>query len=1089
MENSIVLSMKQTIGTLLELAVLAASVQSSAAALDARQVLEAAGVQGGLVVHLGCGNGQLTAALRASDAYLVHGLEAEARNVDAARQTIRAAGLYGPVSVERWTDPERLPYAENLVNLLVVENPGQVPRSELLRVLAPRGVACLQIDGQWQKIVKPWPAEMDEWAHWRHEPDGNPVSRDRVVGPPRQTQWIDGQPYSKKHWGPRTTALVTAGGRLFTIEDQTPSTLFNVADRWVLIARDAFNGVVLWRRELPRWASGQWTATRKKEVAEPAPEGLLLGAYGEQSGAQGGREATETMVATSQRLFVPLAVDEPVSMLDAATGELLKTYAGTPTPRQVILVDGLLLIGSGNQIVAVEPETGLTRWQAPGNGIIAAGNRGYLLRAGGKALACLELENGRPIWETAYAQAAEALKVKPPTAGKAGFVGSLQAGAGIVLAPYRAGLKDSETMFFEAASGRPLWVLDYHDRPFGRGGGPFIMDGGIWILEAGAGEVRTLEPKTGEPRNVLAAPAIRFAGHHPRCYESRLTPRFLIGKERGADFIDLASGAVTWNNWLRGACHRGAIPANGLLYAGQHSCRCYTEAALRGLNALAPLSSEPPTSPIEEIAHPLEHGPAFEAISKLESQPSNPADWPTYRHDASRSGASPCALADKLEMQWTTEPGGRLTAPVVSAGRLLVAAIDQHAVLAFDALTGKALWRFTAGGRIDSPPTLHGGLALFGCHDGYVYCLRADTGALAWRFRAAPRERKVGAYGQIESAWPVPGSILVREEGAGRATAYCVAGRSSFLDGGLTVFGLDPFSGRVRCSRPLDGPWQDPAAGSTPDNPNRGFTMPGALPDVMVADAEHVYLRQLRFDPMLKTELDMAPNYYQSPALTGENRGGDHKYWDNLIEAPRHAVFNLPAYFHRSYFQNFPGQRLFSTTGLLNGQWHSRMYWAYGQVTGQYLVFRGPMGYAVQQYATTFRDGGANAGDGYVIAAGETAERETHEKLFALRAQDYRWRIRAPVRPVAMALAGDKLLVAGPPDHADPATALAALEGRLGGLCWLLSATNGVKLGERQLTAPPVFDGLAVAQGRLYASTMDGKVLCLGGPTSKDSGE
>ena len=430
--------------------------------------------------------------------------------------------------------------------------------------------------------------------------------------------------------------------------------------------------------------------------------------------------------------------------------------------------------------------------------------------------------------------------------------------------------------------------------------------------------------------------------------------------------------------------------------------------------------------------------------------------------------------------QWTAELGGPLTAPVVAGGRLLVAAIDQHTVHAFDALTGTALWSFTAGGRIDSPPTLCGGLALFGCHDGYVYCLRADTGLLAWRFRAAPRERKVGAYGQIESAWPVPGSVLVREADDGQATAYCVAGRSSFLDGGLTVYALDPGTGQVRGSRPLDGPWQDPAAGSTPDQPNRGFTMPGSLPDVMVADAEHVYLRQLRFDPALQTELDMAPNYYESPALTGENRGGDHKYWDNLIEAPRHAVFNMPAYFHRSYFQNFPGLRLFSTTGLLPGQWHSRLYWAYGQVTGQYLVFRGRMGYAVQQYATTFRDGGANAGDGYVVAAGETAERETDQKLFALQAQDYKWRIRVPVRPAAMALAGDKLLLAGPPDRPDPAEALAALQGREGGLLWVLSATDGKKLAECRLDAPPVFDGLAVAHGRLYASTTDGKVRCLG---------
>ena len=57
----------------------------------AREVLEAAGVRGGLVVHVGCGDGRLTVALRANDSYLVHGLDAEAANVAKARETVRAA--------------------------------------------------------------------------------------------------------------------------------------------------------------------------------------------------------------------------------------------------------------------------------------------------------------------------------------------------------------------------------------------------------------------------------------------------------------------------------------------------------------------------------------------------------------------------------------------------------------------------------------------------------------------------------------------------------------------------------------------------------------------------------------------------------------------------------------------------------------------------------------------------------------------------------------------------------------------------------------------------------------------------------------
>ena len=54
---------------------LAGTASAGAATAQARQILAATGVRGGLVVHVGCGDGTLTAALRASDSYLVHGLD------------------------------------------------------------------------------------------------------------------------------------------------------------------------------------------------------------------------------------------------------------------------------------------------------------------------------------------------------------------------------------------------------------------------------------------------------------------------------------------------------------------------------------------------------------------------------------------------------------------------------------------------------------------------------------------------------------------------------------------------------------------------------------------------------------------------------------------------------------------------------------------------------------------------------------------------------------------------------------------------------------------------------------------------------
>ncbi|UCF14414.1 MAG: hypothetical protein JSW59_13455, partial [Phycisphaerales bacterium] len=47
----------------------------SSESLQSRQILDATGIRGGLIVHVGCGDGELTAALRAGDSYLVDGLD------------------------------------------------------------------------------------------------------------------------------------------------------------------------------------------------------------------------------------------------------------------------------------------------------------------------------------------------------------------------------------------------------------------------------------------------------------------------------------------------------------------------------------------------------------------------------------------------------------------------------------------------------------------------------------------------------------------------------------------------------------------------------------------------------------------------------------------------------------------------------------------------------------------------------------------------------------------------------------------------------------------------------------------------------
>ena len=44
-------------------------------------------------------------------------------------------------------------------------------------------------------------------------------------------------------------------------------------------------------------------------------------------------------------------------------------------------------------------------------------------------------------------------------------------------------------------------------------------------------------------------------------------------------------------------------------------------------------------------------------------------------------------------------------------------------------------------------------------------------------------------------------------------------------------------------------------------------------------------------------------------------------------------------------------------------------------------------------------------------------------------------------------------------------------------MLWVLDASDGQKRAEYTLEAPPVFDGMAAAGGRLYIACQDGSIL------------
>ncbi|MHC4104754.1 MAG: class I SAM-dependent methyltransferase, partial [Planctomycetota bacterium] len=282
----------------------------------ANKILNACDVKGGLIVHIGCGDGKLTAALRANERYIVQGLDSDAKNVEQARKYIQSLGVYGAVSVDK-LQGNRLPYVDNLVNLVVSENPGAAAESEVMRILCPDGVAYIRQDNKWKKFIKQRPEDIDEWTHYLHDASNNAVAKDTQVGSPRRLKWVCGPLWSRSHeFSSSLCAMVSSKERIFYVFDEglTGVTTPSVPERWTLIARDAFNGLLLWKRPLTQWGTGSWKTKALRNVPLTIPRCL---------------------VAEGQRVFITLEYKAGVSVLDAATGEILTTYKGTEGTEEI----------------------------------------------------------------------------------------------------------------------------------------------------------------------------------------------------------------------------------------------------------------------------------------------------------------------------------------------------------------------------------------------------------------------------------------------------------------------------------------------------------------------------------------------------------------------------------------------------------------------------------------------------------------------------------------------------------------------------------------------------------------------------------
>ncbi|OGV73610.1 MAG: hypothetical protein A3K18_17670 [Lentisphaerae bacterium RIFOXYA12_64_32] len=1010
------------------LAVCLAALAPARAAVPDGDPAALTGLVGGLIVQLGSADTQTPMALSRTGRYLVHILASSAADAAAAQERCRAAGCYGLVSVDYTVFSDGLPYADNLVNLVVVDDVS-VPAAEIFRVVAPMGAvvarnpdaiskADLQAAGFTVSAAgdipliarKPWPSEMDTWSHARHAADGNTVSNDTRVGPSTSIRWIAGALAEVE-------GLVSAGGRNFY---------------GGILARDSFNGLRLWHRDLGKAKSNAAVFNLPRIIPNRARP-----------------VASDALVFVVER--------DSLVALDAADGQLVRTFPGVSRPTDVVHCHGTVVACDETGVHAYRADTGDALWNqaAVGPRNLAADSRIASFIQGGHppgetvTATVLDIATGAPRWQRSdYPWLEQVRRVVLKGEYLAYEVSSFN--------DHDAG---NAIHVVSSTSGEELWEKAF---PPGmnhvRQARAMFIDDDLWILHGGATntvdpahikrlpiQISALAPGTGELRRTHPAGLTH-------CFPPVATRRFLFSGVM--DLTDLETGKVFVDPVTKANCSSegGWVPANGLIYTTPKHCTCWP--ILRGFVALAPDSRAAPadTAAIVPVRGSADADP--------EADEPTTSDWPLYRHDCWRSAGTPEPGPQKLNTLWSTplaDPDtnpigpivhdwrenafvkGPVSAPTVAYGRVYVARPDAHEVVALDAATGAVSWRFTANGRVDTPPALHRGLCLFGSRAGSVYALRADTGRLVWSLRAAPTDRRIVAYGQLESPWPVPGAVLISDN-----IAYFAAGRQPLADGGILVFAVDPLSGRQRWTHRLD------------TIPQKGYYENSALEfdsfDILHKEGNGIALSRWIISGDGKTVKVDTWN-----AFARLDPGG------GAVWVPRGCWTYGPRHQHR-----FGGEA--SRRPLCAFQAHSVVSF----LNGTTEIFR--------------RDFDLEHGEEFNnrwITGWEAAEagRQGGNPFRTNRlAEKARWKVDpfapAPATPATVPRRPGTQL------HNDLHAVALAGDGRLfvihkDGRLKVIVTADGTVCDEAQVP-PPAWDALAVANRRLYLTTQAGDVVCLG---------
>ncbi len=553
----------------------------------AQSILNQTGVRAGYCLDLGCGQGELTAALARNSSLFIVAVDPDQENVRRTRELLIESGLYGTRAIVQQRDLAATGYPQYFADLIVSRHAldadlAQDVVTEATRLQRPYGGAiCYGRADQLQTSVRGPLEGAGQWTHQYADPANTVNSGDLLVRGPLGMLWFRDIDFAVPSRHGRAPAPLLNAGKLF----------HEGMDG--VVAINAYNGRELWRFPLPNLLrafngdelmgvsgtgsnmclggdhlfvryedyclqldanTGQQVAryaTNAQSANAPLPwgyvawsDGLLLG-----STANPDHVVTFRYVNRGGDLTKQLTESRDLFAIDTQSGKRLWTYTAQHSVRH-----NAIAVTEGKVFLIDRPQSLFDRVKKPETKEHPTGK-----------LVALDLRTGQIAWEvqqdifgTVLAASAEndvLLMSYQPTAFR------LDSELGGKLAAFRT------------SDGSRLWdvVAQYQSRP--------TLNGATVYTQGGAWDLLTGQPVPFDFKRSYGCGVLASARN------------LLVYRSATLGYYDL-HGAKTTENYggIRPGCWINAIPAGGMVLLPDATAGCECSYLNKAWIALGPLT-------------------------------------------------------------------------------------------------------------------------------------------------------------------------------------------------------------------------------------------------------------------------------------------------------------------------------------------------------------------------------------------------------------------------------------------------------------------------------------------------------------------